>query len=123
MKKRKAGRPADPIEAYRLMKPVQSFSDGYLEKCKRMKPAEILRFLDNFRLLYAPERRKANRQISLKVSEELLETFKTKARLDGVPYQTQIKRLMTEWVTGHSMGTDARKDGTARDWRGVSTKV
>lgn len=109
-----AEQPDDPVEAYRLMRPVQYFSDEYLQQCKRMKPAEILRFLDNFRRLYARGPQRASRQISLKVPEELLETFKTKARLHDVPYQTQVKRLMTEWVTGHSMTRDPGKRRTSR---------
>ena len=38
------------------MRPVQFFSDEYLDQCKRMKPADVLRFLDEFRRLYAPPR-------------------------------------------------------------------
>ncbi len=78
-----------------------------------MKPEEILRFLDDFRRLYSPVR-KRSRSISLKVPEELLETFKTKARLHDVPYQTQIKRLMKEWVAGYSEDTTAGKGRTPR---------
>ena len=39
-----------------------------------------------------------SRLISMKVPEPLLEAFKTKARLTGIPYQTQIKRLMNAWL-------------------------
>lgn len=87
------------------MRPVQFFSDEYLEQCRQMKPADILRFLDEFRRLHAAPRRKS-RLISLKVPEELLEAFKAKARLHDVPYQTQIKRLMTEWLVGRSTDAD-----------------
>ena len=41
------------------MRPVQFFSDEYLDQCRRMKPADVLRFLDEFRRLYAPARRTA----------------------------------------------------------------
>ena len=58
------------------MRPVQYFSDEYLEQCKKMKPADILRFLDDFRRLYSPARRRGSRLISLKVPEDLLEAFK-----------------------------------------------
>ena len=96
------------------MRPVQYFSDEYLEQCKRMKPADILRFLDDFRRLYSPAARTGSRLISLKVPEDLLEAFKSKARLHDVPYQTQIKRLMSEWVTGPSTDEDTGKRGASR---------
>ena len=96
------------------MRPVQYFSDEYLEQCKQMKPEDILRFLDEFRRLYSPARRSGSRLISLKVPEDLLEAFKAKARLHGVPYQTEIKRLMKEWVVGHSEDTNTGKSGSSR---------
>ncbi len=104
------------------MRPVQYFSKEYLEQCKRMKPADILRFLDEFRRLYAPARGRGSRLISLKVPEDLLEAFKAKARLHDVRYQTQIKRLMTEWVAGHSTDADTGKGGTSHHRRGVAAK-
>ena len=96
------------------MRPVQYFSDEYLEQCKQMKPEDVLRFLDEFRRLYSPVARKGSRLISLKVPENLLEAFKAKARLHDVPYQTQIKRLMTEWLAGHSMDGHVEKRGKPR---------
>ncbi len=33
-------------------RPVQFFSDEYLERCRAMKPAEVLEFLESFRLLH-----------------------------------------------------------------------
>ena len=98
------------------MRPVQYFTDEYLAQCKRMKPADILRFLDEFRRLYSPGRRSGSRLISLKVPEELLEAFKAKARLHDVRYQTQIKRLMTEWVAGDAMDREAAGRATPRRW-------
>ena len=104
------------------MRPVQYFSDEYLEQCKQMKPADILRFLDEFRRLYSPARRRGSRLISLKVPEDLLEAFKAKARLHDVPYQTQIKRLMTEWVAGHSIHMEAGKGEPLGRRQGTGTK-
>jgi predicted DNA binding CopG/RHH family protein len=40
------------------------------------------------------------RLISLKVPEDLLDAFRTKAELHGVRYQTQIKKLMRRWLLG-----------------------
>ena len=34
----------------------------------------------------------------MKVPNDLLELFKQRARLEDVPYQTQIKRLMRQWL-------------------------
>jgi predicted DNA binding CopG/RHH family protein len=79
------------------MRPVQMFTDEYLEQCRRMTPDQVILFLEDFRRLHAsqPSRSKL---ISLKVPEDLLRAFRTRAELAGVPYQTQIKRLMQEWV-------------------------
>lgn len=79
-------------------RPVQRFSDEYLEHCGTLSPEDIVRFLDDFRKLHAAANTRS-RLISLKVPESLLAAFRTKARLHGVPYQTQIKNLMRAWVT------------------------
>ena len=106
----------------RPMRPVQYFSDEYLEQCKRMKPADILRFLDEFRRLYSPAARRGSRSISVRVPENLLEAFKAKARLHEVPYQTQIKQLMTDWVTGQTADANTGKRKTSRR-RSEATKA
>ncbi|MEK7388212.1 MAG: hypothetical protein AAB036_00790 [Elusimicrobiota bacterium] len=81
------------------MRPTQHFSKDYLDQCRSMRPEQIVRFLDDFRALHGSrERPPKSRLISLKVPERLLETFKTKAGLSGIPYQTQIKRLMSQWL-------------------------
>lgn len=82
------------------MRPVQYFTDEYLEQCRAMKPAQILRFLEDFRLLHGRSRPERSRLISLKVPESLLGSFKARAALEGMPYQTQIKRLMRRWLEG-----------------------
>ena len=80
------------------MRPVQYFSAEYLEQCRAMTPEQILQFLEDFRNLHQPASR--SRLISLKVPESLLTAFKVKAKLGGTPYQTQIKRLMSQWLEG-----------------------
>ena len=81
------------------MRPVQYFSEEYLERCRAMSPEQVLRFLEDFRVLHAAGAQPAkSRLISIKVPEPLLESFRTKARLNGTPYQTQIKRLMSAWL-------------------------
>jgi predicted DNA binding CopG/RHH family protein len=82
------------------MKPVQYFSDDYLEQCKKMTPDQIVRFLDDFRQLHghATKQTARSKLISIKIPENLLNFFKKQAALAGTPYQTQIKALMKEWV-------------------------
>jgi predicted DNA binding CopG/RHH family protein len=80
------------------MKSLQYFSKEYLERCASMKPEQILQFLEDFRNLHSYDKSQSTKLISIKVQENLLQAFKAKARLHGVPYQTQIKRLMEEWM-------------------------
>ena len=81
------------------MRPVQKFSSEYLEQCKKMSTEEIIEFLENFRILHAEKSTEAkSRLISIKVPEPLLDAFKAKARLSGILYQTQIKKLMKAWL-------------------------
>lgn len=81
------------------MKAVQYFSDEYLEQCKSFSTDAILEYLENFRLMQSCEDK--SRLISIKVPESLLASFRTKAELNQLKYQTQIKRLMKEWVEGN----------------------
>lgn len=81
------------------MKAVQYFSDEYLEQCKSFSTDAILEYLENFRLMQSREDK--SRLISIKVPESLLASFRTKADLNQLKYQTQIKRLMKEWVEGN----------------------
>ena len=85
------------------MRPVQKFSDDYLERCREMSHDEIVRFLDDFRSVHAHARSKS-RLISIKVPEDLLAAFKAKARLNNIAYQTQIKKLMIAWLKDTEAG-------------------
>lgn len=80
------------------MRPIQYFSPEYLARCREMTPEQILKFLENFRVMQASVRPSKSRLISLKVPEPLLEAFKSMAGRAGTPYQTQIKRLMNDWI-------------------------
>lgn len=79
------------------MKTLQRFSDEYLEQCQGMTPDQVIRFLDDFRRLHG-NRPAASKLISMKVPEDLLNAFKTRAKMTNTPYQTQIKALMKAWV-------------------------
>jgi uncharacterized protein (DUF4415 family) len=84
------------------MRPVQHFAPEYLQQCRQMTPDQIIRFLDDFRRLHGASKPGANpirsRLISIKVPEDLLEAFKTRSRMEGRPYQAQIKTLMKAWL-------------------------
>lgn len=81
------------------MKAVQKFTPEYLELCKKMTPDQIVKFLEEFRLLHAEKPEKGGSQlISMKVPRHLLNAFRTRCQISGIPYQSQIKRLMTEWL-------------------------
>ena len=83
------------------MKAVQHFSDEQIAHGRRLKPEQILQFLEDFRELHgarlAPAARRS-RLISLRVPDALLRVFRARAAAAGVPYQTQIKRLMEDWI-------------------------
>ena len=81
-----------------MTRPIQYFSEDYLRHCSEMTSEQIVVFLDQFRLLNAKTGKLKSRLISLKVDETLLHAFRTQSQLLGVPYQTQIKRLMHEWL-------------------------
>jgi predicted DNA binding CopG/RHH family protein len=82
------------------MKTVQYFSDDYLARCRDMSADQVLRFLDDFRHLHGTKPA-PSKLISIKVPEDLLEAFKARARMAGMPYQTQIKTLMKDWLLAH----------------------
>ena len=81
------------------MKALQRFTNEHLEYGKSLTPDQVLRFLDDFRRLHG-NRPSVSKLISMKVPEDLLDAFKTRAKITGTPYQTQIKKLMKAWVNG-----------------------
>ena len=80
------------------------FTPEYLARCREMTPDQIIRFLEDFRRLHGGAVQGAkgakSRSISLKVPEDLLNAFRTMARLSGRSYQSQIKDLMKAWLIG-----------------------
>lgn len=78
-------------------RPIQYFSKEYVEQCRGLTADQILEFLENFQKLMAGAPEKCQ-LISLKIEPSLLKAFKFKSKLAGVPYQTQIKKLMKDWV-------------------------
>lgn len=80
-----------------MNRPVQRFTKEYLDRCKGMTPDQVIEFLENFRILMGEKPEKCQ-LISLKVEPSLLNAFKQKTKLHGIPYQTLIKKLMKRWL-------------------------
>jgi predicted DNA binding CopG/RHH family protein len=80
-----------------MKKGIQTFSKEYLERCKEMTPDQILEFLEDYKslVLNMPEKCQL---ISMKIEPSLLKAFKHKAKLEGIPYQTLIKKLMRSFL-------------------------
>lgn len=82
-------------------KTIQYFNKEYLERCRGVTSDQVIEFLENYRKLFSavPEK---NQLISLKIKPSLLQAFKRRAELEGIPYQTQIKQLMQDWLENPS---------------------
>ncbi len=80
-----------------MKRATQYFSTEYLQNCRAMSPEQIVQFLEEFRILHGSLPTK-KRLISMRISESLLNAVKVKSRALGIPYQTQIQRLLEEWV-------------------------
>ncbi|MFA6030114.1 MAG: hypothetical protein WC969_09690 [Elusimicrobiota bacterium] len=78
------------------MSGLHVFTAEYLARSRRMSAESVLRYLEDYRRLHGGAH--PSRLISMKVPEPLLSAFKEKAGLHGVPYQSQIKALMREWL-------------------------
>lgn len=76
------------------MKTVQYFTKDYLEQCRDMSAEQILKYLDDFRILASSQQSAKSKLISIKIPEDLLNSFKLKSKLHKTPYQTKIKKLM-----------------------------
>jgi hypothetical protein len=76
---------------------IQYFSKEYLKRCEGVTPEQVIEFLENYRMLFSSMREKSQ-LISIKIEPSLLKAFKHKAKLEGLVYQTQIKKLMRDWL-------------------------
>lgn len=84
-----------------MKRPVQYFSDEYLDACKKMTPTQIARFLEDFRNMVGSQGDSSPQKlISLRVPENLLKSFRNQCELEGIRYQSKIKELMKQWVAG-----------------------
>ncbi len=73
-----------------------------IPKVTKVTPEFLLQRLENLRFYLHLEERKElgkSKLISMKIPQPLLDAFKEKSQVLGVPYQTQIKALMKDWLT------------------------
>jgi len=80
------------------MKTIQYFSAEYLENSSKMKPEQIINYLEEFRNMYYQAKPHRTKLISIKIPENMLALFREKSNLNGIKYQTQIKLLMDNWL-------------------------
>lgn len=84
-----------PIE---VQKTLQYAKDEMLiiEELEDVTP--ILEFIEMFQKAADPRASLPSKLISIKIPEPLLAAFKYRAELEGVPYQTLIKKLMMDYL-------------------------
>lgn len=80
------------------MKPVQYFTDEYIENCAKFSTDEVLGYLEDFREMQGAAKPSKSRLVSIRIEDRLLELFKMKAKKEGSKYQTKLKELMWEYV-------------------------
>jgi predicted DNA binding CopG/RHH family protein len=89
-----------------LDRPVQYFTKEYLDQVKDATPDQIVRYLEESKQVYFAglnqnaEKQEASTLISIRIPKDLLEAFKAKAELRNIKYQTLIKKLMLEYISG-----------------------
>lgn len=81
-----------------MSKPLQHFSDAYLEHCAQLTPEQIVSFLDDFAKIASSAEKSESQLISMKVPKNLLNVFKLRAKQEGKPYQSLIKQLMRSYL-------------------------
>jgi predicted DNA binding CopG/RHH family protein len=94
-KKAKSTKPAKHIT-----RPVQFASKTQLLEQNLDDVTPIVQFLEDFRNMLDPRARHKSKLISIKIPEPMLAAFRYKASQAKIPYQTMIKTLMAEWLSG-----------------------
>ena len=80
-----------------MKKAIQYFKKP--EKLTRAPtPQEIVDFIENYADMMNPDHKLPAQPISIRIEVPLLKAFKAKSKFKNVPYQTQIKELMREWI-------------------------
>ena len=83
-----------------ITRPVQLASKAQLVGQDLDDVTPIVQFLEDFRNMMDPRARHKSKLISIKIPEPMLAAFKYKASQAKTPYQTMIKTLMAEWLSG-----------------------
>ncbi len=83
-------------------RPVQYFSEAYIQLCQKMSLEEIVDKIseqqDFFWQLHQEKSFNESVLISLKIPKNLLTEFRKKSSASGVKYQTQLKNLIMSWI-------------------------
>lgn len=89
------------------MDKIWVFTENYLKSCSKMKPLDVLNYLEDYKKTLKFELEKYDFKenekiksilISIKIPEDLLAEFKATCIKKGLKYQTQIKALMINWL-------------------------
>jgi hypothetical protein len=83
-------------------KTIQYMTEEQIEAGLTMNIRERLQFVEDFISLSLSAGPSKSKLISLKVPEDLLRMFRRQCELNQVAYQTQIKKLMSDWVLKRS---------------------
>ncbi len=83
---------------------VQFLDDQQLAHAQTLTKAQVLEFLEDFRLLFAAPLPQAGSStaVSIRVPDDLRRAFRHKCDRDGVPYQSMVKTLMRRWLAGEA---------------------
>ena len=78
-------------------KTLQRFSAERLRRDRALTPEQTLEFIEDFKsAMFDLDTHRT--PISIRIPDNVLRAFKTKAQLEGRPYQSVIVRLMREWL-------------------------
>lgn len=80
------------------MKPVQYFSEDYLQSASKATPTQIVKFLDEYRSLHGNANfqvaREPTKLISIRMGVRTLAKLKALSKQKQIPYQTLIKQMI-----------------------------
>jgi len=80
------------------MKPVQFFSDEYLEVSRKSNPTQIATFLEDYRSLHSNAQLQMDRGptklISIRLPVKMISDLKSLSKVKQIPYQTLIKQMI-----------------------------
>ncbi len=89
------------------MKPVQFFSDEYLESTRKASPTQIASFLEEYRTLQAHAQLKINqgptKLISIRLPIRLLAKLKALSKTKSIPYQSLMKQMLEKCLNNSKL--------------------